>query len=187
MFRRETKAERCERLGHKYPDQRFTKVSVNNYPDCLRCGASHPRPSADFDPKPTSMVVTPSPAARAAGFDPVYVQVAREHGSCRQARSLWSCGITAPDFFDHLDVALRAGRLQVLVDEPTIAALRHVTGQVNRARRDGRTFARVDTEALAAVLQHVEDLTTESSGVCGFDMGEGDECLLDAGHDGRHS
>lgn len=45
------------------------------------------------------------------------------------------------------------------MDERTESALRHVTGQKNRSRRAGRTFTRVDTEALAAVLEHVEDLT----------------------------
>lgn len=45
------------------------------------------------------------------------------------------------------------------MDERTESALRHVTGQMNRSRRAGRTFVRVDTEALASVLQRVEGLT----------------------------
>lgn len=73
------------------------------------------------------------------------------------------------------------------MNERTQSALRHVTGQINRSRQVGRTFTQVDTEALVALLEHVETLTDETGGVCGFDMGEGDECLLDAGHDGRHS
>lgn len=46
-----------------------------------------------------------------------------------------------------------------------------------------------ETEVLGSLIEVVRAALARPipPGVCGFDMGEGDECLLDAGHDGPHS